>query len=198
MSAIELGKSLLMGEAVGLFAGSTASRSEVVFMSPLFEALVGKLARDIGEALGLAAAVKERGRFLAKWESGLHTGSEAVEIVPDAELVDPGSGRTVLLIDAKWKWLRPATPGLGVSADDVHQMHAYGARLNCRRAALVYPWIGRDEPFSGEPPRMRVGRAQSPMWVDVVCVPLMWADLDEVAARFRSRIEEVVEVLAPA
>jgi 5-methylcytosine-specific restriction endonuclease McrBC regulatory subunit McrC len=198
IQAIHLAKSLMMGEAVGLFAGSVASRSEVVFMSPLFEAFVGKLARDVGKAIGLPAAVKERGRFFAKWESGPHAGTEAVEIVPDAELVDPESGRPVLLIDAKWKWLRPATPGLGIDADDVHQMHAYAARLNCRRAVLVYPWIGRDDPFPGGQPRLRAGRTQSPMWVDVVCVPLMWADLDEAAARFRSRIEQLVEVLAPA
>jgi 5-methylcytosine-specific restriction endonuclease McrBC regulatory subunit McrC len=198
LSAIELAKSLLTGEAVGLFAGSTASRSEVVFMSPLFEALVGMLVRSAGERLGLAVAVKERGRFFAKWECGPHAGSEAVEIVPDAELVDPESGGTVLLIDAKWKWLRPAMSGLGVSADDVHQMHAYAARLNCSRAVLVYPWIGHDEPFPDEPVRLRAGRRSSPMWVDVVCVPLLWTDLDEASAKFRSRIEQLVEVQVPA
>lgn len=197
VDAISLAQSLLMGEALGLFTGSAASRSEVVFMSPVFEALVGKLTRDAAEMIGLAANVKERGRFLAKWSAGPHAGTEAVEIVPDAELVDPLTGHTSLIVDAKWKWIRPAAPGLGVSADDVHQMHAYASRLNCTRAALVYPWIDRSGPFGDEPPTLRVGQPESPVWVHIVCVPLLWDEADDVSGVFGETIAKLTDVLAP-
>ncbi|HEX8457625.1 MAG TPA: hypothetical protein VF656_10030 [Pyrinomonadaceae bacterium] len=44
-----------------------------------------------------------------------------------------------LLLDAKYKRLKPQDARLGVSPADVYQMHAYARRYDCPRVILLYP-----------------------------------------------------------
>jgi 5-methylcytosine-specific restriction enzyme subunit McrC len=44
-----------------------------------------------------------------------------------------------LLLDAKYKQLKPTDRKLGVSESDFYQMHAYAHRYQCPRVLLLYP-----------------------------------------------------------
>lgn len=44
-----------------------------------------------------------------------------------------------LLLDTKYKRLKPTDAKLGISSADFYQMHAYAHRYNCPRVVLLYP-----------------------------------------------------------
>ena len=45
-----------------------------------------------------------------------------------------------IIIDTKWKILKPDEPRLGVDQSDVYQMLAYAQAYKARRLVLLYPW----------------------------------------------------------
>ena len=45
-----------------------------------------------------------------------------------------------IVIDTKWKKLKPEETTAGVEQNDVYQMLAYGRAYNAKRHVLVYPW----------------------------------------------------------
>lgn len=47
-----------------------------------------------------------------------------------------------LVIDTKWKELKPDEPTLGVEQADVYQMLAYARAYEATRLVLLYPWHG--------------------------------------------------------
>ena len=47
-----------------------------------------------------------------------------------------------IVIDTKWKMLKPDEPTLGVHQTDVYQMLAYARAYKARRLVLLYPWHG--------------------------------------------------------
>lgn len=52
-----------------------------------------------------------------------------------------------LVIDTKWKELKPGEPTLGVKQADVYQMLAYARAYKAERLVLLYPWHeGMDRP----------------------------------------------------
>jgi 5-methylcytosine-specific restriction endonuclease McrBC regulatory subunit McrC len=147
-------------------------------MPDLFQDFVGRLVQQFALNRGLAARLELRGRHLSHWRSGPFAGTELIEFIPDAELIDPPAPQPVAILDAKWKVLRPASPGLGISSADVHQMVAYATRLGCKRTVLVYPWLGKAPPLD-EPPVMEVGSPPDTVKVMVLAVPLLWREVGE-------------------
>jgi 5-methylcytosine-specific restriction endonuclease McrBC regulatory subunit McrC len=192
VEAIMLGKDLLEGRGLGLFAGAFDARSEVVFMDVLFQAFVGRLTATMARRHSWMSATEKRGRYLARWGAGPYKGVNAVELLPDAEVSRAANEGPSLLLDAKWKVLEPARSGMNVSAQDVHQMLAYGERLNCRSGALVYPWIDKADPFGGDVPTLRVGGGSDPMTLRIVCVPLLWESLPAAQAEFEAKVADLV------
>lgn len=190
--AIMLGKDLLEGRGLGLFAGAVDARSEVVFMDDLFEAFVARLTAAMARRHSWLSTTQKRGRYLARWGAGPYKGVNAVELLPDVEVSRTAVEGPSLLIDAKWKVLEPARSGLNISASDVHQMLAYGKRLNCNSGALIYPWIDKADPFGGETPTLSVGGGSDPMTLRVVCVPLLWESLSAAQADFESKVADLV------
>ena len=61
------------------------------------------------------------------------TGSAAVRLQPD--VVIRGEGGVEMVIDAKWKRMRPGR----AHPADLYQVLAYGGVLGARRLVLVYP-----------------------------------------------------------
>ncbi|WP_428101269.1 McrC family protein [Candidatus Rariloculus sp.] len=51
-----------------------------------------------------------------------------------------------IVIDTKWKMLKPDEPGYGVNQSDVYQMLAYARAYDARRVVLLYPWHAGLEP----------------------------------------------------
>jgi 5-methylcytosine-specific restriction enzyme subunit McrC len=188
VEAIELAKSILEGGAVGILSGTLASRSEILFLPDLFQGFVARLVQRFAHDHGLEYNLEMRGRYLSQWQTGPFEGADLVELEPDAELSKPSSAQPIAILDAKWKVLLPSAPSLGVRADDIHQMMAYATRLDCERTVLVYPWLGREMPFP-ESPVMKAGAAAASVKVMVMCIPLLWNDMEEVVSGFADSLD---------
>jgi 5-methylcytosine-specific restriction enzyme subunit McrC len=52
-----------------------------------------------------------------------------------------------LLLDTKYKPLKPASARLGVSPDDFYQMFTYAQRYACPHVLLIYPQVAGDPPL---------------------------------------------------
>lgn len=185
-AAIELARDLLHGHAAGLFAGSFSSESQVVYTPDLFEGFLFRVIYDIARSFGLQAMFQVSGRALGEWESGPFEGGDFVPIIPDIELRPFASDAPVLLIDAKWKWPKQSSKGLGLSRSDIHQMVAYASRIGCTRAALVYPSIGKPPEASGHPIRLSTN---PPISLTTVFIPLLWDRISDLRAVLAGIIE---------
>lgn len=66
-------------------------------------------------------------------------GRKAFWIKPDITLQDQGD--VIFVLDAKWKRVDSTTddPKHDIRQDDLYQLHAYGARYDCKAVALIYP-----------------------------------------------------------
>ena len=118
---------LLGGDWQGTTTGAAEGHALLFPMNDLFEVFVG---------LTLKAAVSPQPVLLQA------TGRYALEgprhglfaLRPD--IVVNGN----LIIDTKWKELKPAEPAMGVEQADVYQMLAYGRAYDATRLVLLYPW----------------------------------------------------------
>jgi 5-methylcytosine-specific restriction enzyme subunit McrC len=190
---VELARSILEGNAGGIFSGTLDGRSEVIFLPALFQGFVGRLAKDFAASHGLLVELERRGRRLARWDSGPFEGSGLVEVIPDVELRKPLTPEPSAVLDAKWKRLRPDRPSFSLSAGDVHQMAAYGLRLGCKRLAMAYPWLDDESPLP-DPPVFEVGRGGQRMKLMVIAVPLLWDSLAEVVTGVGGTLDQLLRL----
>jgi 5-methylcytosine-specific restriction endonuclease McrBC regulatory subunit McrC len=190
--AVDLAEELLEGRGVGLLAGSTYARTDIVVTPPAFERFVERLTRDVAAAVGLRTRFKPGGRYLAQWVVGPTPGALAAEVIPDAE-VRSSRGETVVIVDAKWKELVPTREGLGVASSDLYQMLAYATRLACGNAVLVYPWTGASSPFE-EPPCLLLKHSAGELRVRVFALPLLWDDFDGVRSELASALTPTMDM----
>lgn len=125
-------------------------------MNELFEEFVG---------LTLRAALSPQPVYLQ------HTGRYALEgqhrplfaLRPDIVVNDD------LVVDTKWKELKPGEPTLGVEQADVYQMLAYARAYEATRLVLLYPWHeGLDQP--GILRRWRIAGTTTPFDIATVNV----------------------------
>ena len=125
---------LLGGDWQSTTTGAVEGDALLFPMNELFEEFVG---------LTLRAALSPQPVHLQ------HTGRYALEgqqrrlfaLRPD--IVVNGD----LVIDTKWKELKPGEPTLGVEQADVYQMLAYARAYEATRLVLLYPWReGLDRP----------------------------------------------------
>lgn len=189
-AAIDLARDLLQGNAAGLFAGSFSSESQVVYTPDLFEGFLFRVVYDIARSIGLQAFFQVSGRALGAWESGPFEGADVAPIIPDIELRPFGSDVPVLLLDAKWKWPKESSKGLGLSRSDIHQMVAYASRTDCTRVALVYPRLGTPPEASGHSIRLST---DPPISLTPIFIPLLWNRISDL----RAVLEGVVESSLP-
>ncbi len=192
--AVDLAEELLQGRGVGVLAGSTYARTEIVLTVPAFERFVERVTRDVAAEAGYLTRFKPGGRYLGKWASGPSAGAQAAELIPDVEVRTP-AGKTAAIVDAKWKELVPSRPSLGVTSSDLYQMLAYAARLGCSDAVLVYPWTGDSAPFD-DPPDLLLSHSAGKVRVRVVAVPLLWKTLDDVRSALASAIKPAIAAAA--
>ena len=117
---------------------STASGGQPGFallfpMNDLFEKFVG---RSLKRALAPRRVSLQDSSHYALEE-------KLFALYPDA-VIDNGA----VVLDTKWKRLKPDKENLGVEQADVYQMLAYGRAYEAKRLILLYPWseeLGKPE-----------------------------------------------------
>lgn len=118
----------LLADALGpgAAAGDTACPSFLIDMERVFESYVtDAVARAFAPGTVAAQPLHRVNRPVA--------GQPDIEMRPD--VVVSRAGRSVLVVDAKWKVLL----GSPLVVEDVYQVLAYAAALGAARAVLVYP-----------------------------------------------------------
>lgn len=125
-----LARLFLAGDWQSTAAGGREGIALLFPMNSLFEEFVG---RSMRVALApRSVRLQHSGHHaLTEQQSGLF--AMRPDIVVDNDIV----------IDTKWKELKPNEPTLGVDQADVYQMLAYGRAYQARRLVLLYPWHNR-------------------------------------------------------
>ena len=96
-------------------------------MNELFEKFVG---RSLKRALApRRVSLQDGGRYALE--------ERRFALRPDA-VIETEDGAVVL--DTKWKRLKPDEANFGVEQSDVYQMLAYGRAYDAKRLILLYPW----------------------------------------------------------
>jgi 5-methylcytosine-specific restriction enzyme subunit McrC len=139
---LALARLFLEGGSLQLAAQDFNTFAFVFDMNQLFESfIINFLRRHRAEILppALAPCVmlpQTRGatRHLAR---SSENGRQVFQLKPD--LAFQHGEAFPLLLDAKYKRLKPDDARLGVSTADFYQMHAYARRYNCPRILLLYP-----------------------------------------------------------
>lgn len=127
----QLARTFLQGDWQATNQGKSPGYALLFPMNDLFEKFI---ARTLIRA-GLPATV----RIQPKSEYALEgeNGNRRFQLNPDL-LVD-GS----VVIDTKWKELKPNERNFGVTQGDVYQMLAYANAYDAERLVLLYPWHAR-------------------------------------------------------
>ncbi len=125
--------SLLRGLFPDLFAGRQEAVGLLFSMERLFERFVGVVLRRTWSGSEAEVMLQGPSRSFVQTTQG-----GAFGMRPDVAAVT-SDGRTLLIVDAKWKQLDRRSANVGVGRDDIYQMAAYAARYRCRELALLYP-----------------------------------------------------------
>jgi 5-methylcytosine-specific restriction enzyme subunit McrC len=122
-------------------AGPTGAPSFLLDLERAFEKHVAR---------GIVEAFAQSRMYTVAVQATYTVGQPDITVRPDVTL--ERDGRTVLVVDAKWKrW-----PG-NAETDDLYQVLAYGATLGAEGVALVYPgkrWRVREYRFTHTPLRL--------------------------------------------
>ena len=175
--AFEQARWLLLGMFPDVRTGDSQGSALLFNMERLFEEVLGQRIRRTCRALAglhLRADLQSPQRHLATGEFLLR---------PDIAIFV--NDRVEVILDAKWKHLRPDEPHAAVSSADAYQMTAYAGRYGCHRLVLVFPATAMCAP--GHVRQFRLQTPERPI-LDVVAV-----DLHELAfeSRTLTGLEEV-------
>ncbi len=122
----------LFNRGLATYSGPHANISLLFPMEQVFEDFVTASFRRYQRCY----AVTRQGprRYMATID-----GKVAFATEPDIAL--QWKGNVVFVLDAKWKRIYSDTddPKHGILQDDLYQLHAYGARYDCKAVALIYP-----------------------------------------------------------
>ena len=128
-----LARLFLRGDWQSTASGSAPGFSLLFPMNDLFENFVG---RSLKRALAPRRVSLQDSSHYALEE-------KRFALRPDA-VIDDGA----VVLDTKWKRLKPDKENLGVEQADVYQMLAYGQAYEAKRLILLYPWseeLGKPE-----------------------------------------------------
>lgn len=145
-------------------SGNTMTGFSLLFpMNDLFEKFVGRTMR---RTLGLPVHLQHPIRHALVSEEGRSLFAMRPDIV-----IDGTDGPVVL--DTKWKRLKPGDTKIGVKQSDVYQMLAYAHAYEARRLVLIYPCCdGFEKP--GRVQRWKIPKTGRPL--DIVTVDISRPD----------------------
>lgn len=138
---LNLAKLFLDNSSLQLSAGNLATFAFVFDMNKLFEAFIVNFIRRHREEI-LPTELRSCELIPQAYTTTLHlartsNGEPVFRLKPDLAFRNGDS--FPLLLDAKYKQLKPTDRKLGVSEADFYQMHAYAHRYQCPRVLLLYP-----------------------------------------------------------
>ncbi|MCY3689542.1 MAG: hypothetical protein F4Y22_00270 [Gammaproteobacteria bacterium] len=134
-----LAKLILAKDWQNTTTGHSEGFSLLFPMNDLFEEFVG---RSLKIALPRISV-----RLQDKAHYAIESPSRRFQLRPDI-VVDDVDGK--IIIDTKWKQLRPAKPNLDVQPADIYQLLAYARAYGANRVILLYPWHkDLDQPSDG-------------------------------------------------
>lgn len=129
-----LARLFLDGSWQSTTGGSSQGFSLLFPMNVLFERFIGKRLRRVIGPHG-QVRLQSKGRY------ALTDGArDRFALQPD--VVIERRGRRPLVLDTKWKELKPQDLNLGVAQADVYQLLAYARAYGAERVVLLYPWHG--------------------------------------------------------
>jgi 5-methylcytosine-specific restriction enzyme subunit McrC len=175
---LNLAKLFLRASSLQTAHGSVETFAFVFDMNRLFEQFVTRTIvrrlRHVYEPLGWLPRPQSARRALLTDESG----RQRFWLRPDL-LFEDAAGRTVLVLDTKYKRPDLADPQAGVAEADAYQMYAYARRYDCPRVVLLYP-ASLTVDSSTEGPTPRVRRFATPCSVPGVAEPGPWLEVRTV------------------
>ncbi len=138
---LNLAKLFLDNSSLQLSAGDLATFAFVFDMNKLFEGFIINFIRRHREEI-LPTELRSCELIPQAYTTTLHlartsNGEPVFRLKPDLAFRNGDS--FPLLLDAKYKQLKPTDRKLGVSESDFYQMHAYAHRYQCPRVLLLYP-----------------------------------------------------------
>lgn len=122
----EMARLLLAGDWQSTTAGRVEGFSLLFPMNELFEEYIGR-------SLKIALAPRNV-KLQDKVRYAINFPSNRFNLQPD--IVVDGN----VIVDTKWKELRPEKRDFDVKQDDIYQMLAYSRAYSAKRAILLYPW----------------------------------------------------------
>lgn len=140
-TALAYARMILSSQGPQLKTGNKRVFALLFDMNALWERYIAVLVRRAVPETAIAST-QERCLF---WKPADH---RARTIRPDIvirERTDHGPGKTLLVIDTKWKVPPKGLP----SDDDLKQMFVYNELLGASRSMLLYPATGKSFPVSG-------------------------------------------------
>ena len=136
-----LARLFLAGSWQSTTGGLSTGFSLLFPMNVLFERFVGK---SLMRVLGPHAQVRLQQSALSALTDAEHNGIFGLR--PDV-VIEATDGARLLVLDTKWKQLKPSKPNLSVAQADVYQMLAYARAYGAEHLVLLYPWhrgLGND------------------------------------------------------
>ena len=137
----ELSKLVLQGTSPSAAYGQNKTFNLLVPMEVLFEEFIGATFKTHACQFGFSrdqihVQASRRTKTLLRDESGKGT----FRLKPDV-LFEDASGNPSIILDTKWKRLRPDAQNRknGVSQSDMYQLYAYANRYRCPNNILLYP-----------------------------------------------------------
>ena len=122
----------LQGSWQSTTGGSAQGFSLVFPMNVLFERFIGKSLRRVIGPNG-RVRLQSKGRYAL-------TDGMRDRFLLQPDVVVESKGMRPLVLDTKWKELKPSERNLGVAQADVYQLLAYARAYGSERVVLLYPW----------------------------------------------------------
>ena len=124
---------LLEGKFQSTASGDKDGFALLFPMGELFEKFVGCILKRVSPYPVSLQNSKHPKHHALKCEDGRHI----FGLQPDA-VIETSDG--VVILDTKWKAIKPSRPDRNVAHADVYQMLAYADAYSAKRLVLLYPW----------------------------------------------------------
>ncbi len=155
-----LARFFLSGDWQSTSGGKAVTGFSLLFrMNDLFEEYTGRILKRI--LIDYTVNLQHRGEHALISEYG----TRIFALRPDIVIQDNGGP---IILDTKWKHLKPEKSRLDVSQSDVYQMLAYAHAYKAQRLTLIYPWHAKINKPPGLCQSWRVPKTDCPF--DIVTV----------------------------
>ena len=124
---------ILKDKSFSSVSGDNSTRALLFPMEQLFEAYVGKWIKRKFAEFGYEVTLQAKGKYL-------FDEPRSFRLIPD--IVIKKDGKTIGIMDTKWKILSNDMSNYGISQGDMYQMFAYSKLYNCENIFLLYPKSG--------------------------------------------------------